>query len=175
MDILVAGLKMARKIGTSGALAGVLTETYPGDTVQTDADWAAWLRQNAMTEFHPCATSAMLPLDQGGVVDGNLVVYGTSNLRVIDASVPPIEFSAHLMAPTYGVAEKGSEIILNYWANGGPNGVSADSKTMKTPKPQSKAKSKGSSGGSSSGASQVYITSSFLTVFAGIILAFTFA
>lgn len=57
----------------------------------------------------------MLPRDQGGVVDANLRVYGLANVRVADASVPPISLSTHLMASTYGVAEQASNIIRAYW------------------------------------------------------------
>ena len=55
----------------------------------------------------------MLPLNQGGVVDASLTVYGTQNLRVIDASVIPLHVSAHIMATIYGVAEAGAAIIKN--------------------------------------------------------------
>ena len=37
----------------------------------------------------------MLPQDKGGVVDHNLKVYGTNNLRVVDLSVVPLHFDAH--------------------------------------------------------------------------------
>lgn len=57
----------------------------------------------------------MLPRDQGGVVDANLRVYGLANVRVADASVPPIALSTHLMASTYGVAEQASNIIRSHW------------------------------------------------------------
>ena len=53
----------------------------------------------------------MLPQNMGGVVDAKLHVYGVSNLRVVDASVFPIEWAAHMMAPTYGLAERAAEII----------------------------------------------------------------
>lgn len=57
----------------------------------------------------------MLPREQGGVVDANLRVYGLANVRVADASVPPISLSTHLMASTYGIAEQASNIIRAYW------------------------------------------------------------
>ena len=37
----------------------------------------------------------MLPKDKGGVVDSNLKVYGTTNLRVADLSVVPLHVSTH--------------------------------------------------------------------------------
>ena len=58
------------------------------------------------TEFHPSGTCAMLPLDQGGVVDSHLRVYGTQNLRIVDAGIFPIVPAAHLQAVVYAVAEK---------------------------------------------------------------------
>jgi GMC oxidoreductase len=57
----------------------------------------------------------MLPLSQGGVVDANLRVYGLSNVRVADASVPPIVFAAHLMSSTYGLAEQASTMIRAFY------------------------------------------------------------
>lgn len=43
----------------------------------------------------------MLPLALGGVVDPYLKVYGTQNVRVIDSSVFPIEFAAHVSPVSY--------------------------------------------------------------------------
>lgn len=58
------------------------------------------------TEFHPSGTCAMLPLEHGGVVDPHLRVWGTRNLRVVDAGIFPMIPAAHLQAVVYGVAEK---------------------------------------------------------------------
>lgn len=115
-EILRDGLKLARSLGETSPLSKVLTgETAPGPSVQTDDQWVDWLRTSASTEFHPSSSCAMLPREQGGVVDANLRVYGLANVRVADASVPPISLSTHLMASTYGVAEQASNIIRAYW------------------------------------------------------------
>jgi GMC oxidoreductase len=41
------------------------------------------------TVYHAVGTAAMAPRDLGGVVDPSLRVYGTRNLRVVDASIIP--------------------------------------------------------------------------------------
>ena len=69
------------------------------------------LQRGAGTEFHYSGTAAMLPLSLGGVVDTNLRVYGTSNLRVVDGSIFPLIPAAHLQAVVYGVAEKAADVI----------------------------------------------------------------
>lgn len=48
----------------------------------------------------------MMPKSMGGVVDTNLVVYGTSNVRVVDASVLPFQVCGHLTSTIYAVAER---------------------------------------------------------------------
>jgi len=55
----------------------------------------------------------MLPRNEGGVVDSSLKVYGTSNVRVVDASIIPLHISAHLQSTVYGIAEKAADIILH--------------------------------------------------------------
>ncbi|KAJ1025911.1 hypothetical protein NDA16_002537 [Ustilago loliicola] len=124
MTILREGFKLARRLATTPPLANFTSsETAPGSAVNTDAQWEAWIRSTVGTEFHPSSTCSMLPREQGGVVDKNLRVYGTRNLRVIDASVPPISFSAHLMSITYGLAEIGAEMVLQDYTRGMDGGA----------------------------------------------------
>lgn len=52
----------------------------------------------------------MLPREVGGVVDPQLRVYGTANLRVCDASVIPLTPRANPQATVYGVAEHGAKL-----------------------------------------------------------------
>ncbi|KAG8950705.1 hypothetical protein FRC03_012785 [Tulasnella sp. 419] len=70
----------------------------------------------------------MLPLDQGGVVDPNLKVYNLPNVRVVDSSVYPFEFAAHLMAVTYGLAEQAADIIRAQY-NGVPSPADLQTET----------------------------------------------
>jgi choline dehydrogenase-like flavoprotein len=53
----------------------------------------------------------MMPREKGGVVDAALRVYGTKNLRVVDASVMPFVTRANTMATVYGIAEKAADMI----------------------------------------------------------------
>ena len=53
----------------------------------------------------------MMSRELGGVVDPELKVYGTRNVRVVDASVIPMQISGHLTATLYAIAERASDII----------------------------------------------------------------
>lgn len=52
-----------------------------------------------------------MPKDIGGVVDTSLKVYGTSNVRVVDASIIPFQVCGHLQSTIYAVAERAADII----------------------------------------------------------------
>lgn len=43
------------------------------------------------------SSCSMLPKEHNGVVDPELKVYGTNNIRVVDLSVVPLQFAAHPM------------------------------------------------------------------------------
>ncbi|KAE8155158.1 hypothetical protein BDV25DRAFT_169314 [Aspergillus avenaceus] len=61
--------------------------------------------------FHPVGTCAMMPVELGGVVNSELKVHGTRNLRVVDASIFPLETAGNIQATTYAVAERAADII----------------------------------------------------------------
>lgn len=111
-EIQVAAVKLARSIFSADPLRPLVdAERSPGAQLSSDTDLEAWVRRSFETVAHPVGTCAMLPRHLGGVVDAALTVYGTLNLRVVDASVLSFQVSAHLMGALYGVAEVAADII----------------------------------------------------------------
>lgn len=70
-----------------------------------------YILDTATTTYHTCGTAAIRPRDKGGVVDSKLVVHGTENLRIVDASIFPLIPRGNIISTVYAVAEKASDII----------------------------------------------------------------
>ncbi|QSZ30071.1 hypothetical protein DSL72_004591 [Monilinia vaccinii-corymbosi] len=84
------------------------------------------------TEFHGSGSTSMMPREMGGVVDPDLRVYGTKNLRIVDAGIIPMLPASHLQAPVYAIAEKAADTIKrdNYGLS--PNGCGKSSSFART-------------------------------------------
>lgn len=115
------GMRILRRLGQAfGAAIG--KETVPGSDIQSDEAVEQWLvtdgDNGAKSQFHPTGTCSLLPKGLGGVVDADLKVYEIggsfrlilyllvlcwasylANVRVIDGSVFPFEFAAHVSSP----------------------------------------------------------------------------
>jgi choline dehydrogenase-like flavoprotein len=115
LQAAIAAIKKCRQIALTPPLRDVWDSEYePGlDNVNTDAEWKDFVLNTTLTIYHPAGTCAMLPRNDGGVVDHELKVYGTSNLRVVDASIIPVIISAHLQTAVYGIAEMAADIIIS--------------------------------------------------------------
>ncbi|GJJ12733.1 hypothetical protein Clacol_006977 [Clathrus columnatus] len=81
---------------------------------RSDEELIRHIRTTSQVIFHPISTTPMASRELGGVVDSNLIVYGTRNLRVVDAGIFPIQLSAALQASIYAVAEKAADIIKTH-------------------------------------------------------------
>lgn len=75
-----------------------------------------WIRNTMMTDWHPVGTCSMgRSIAEGAVVDHRLRVHGVKGLRVCDASIMPLQISAHLQATVYAIGEKGADLIKEDW------------------------------------------------------------
>ncbi|KAI1458108.1 hypothetical protein F4805DRAFT_425524 [Annulohypoxylon moriforme] len=70
-----------------------------------------FIKERAVGAHHFTGTCSMMSREMGGVVDPQLRVYGTGNLRVCDASVIPLTSRANPQATVYSVAEHAATII----------------------------------------------------------------
>ncbi|KAK7463003.1 hypothetical protein VKT23_007585 [Stygiomarasmius scandens] len=102
-----------RKIMQTKAFGEILEEgeIWPGANTSTTDQWTEFVRKTVNTGYHPIGTASMLPLEKNGVVAANLLVYGTSNIRVADASIAPTHISAHTQTLAYTIGEKAAVII----------------------------------------------------------------
>jgi choline dehydrogenase len=104
--ILVEALKFNRKILSTPPMVELQPAQFVPPMNADDSSLMEVIKNGIRTEFHPSGTCAMLPLEKGGVVDSHLIVWGTQNLRVVDAGIFPLIPAAHLQATVYAVAEK---------------------------------------------------------------------
>ncbi|PFH50977.1 GMC oxidoreductase [Amanita thiersii Skay4041] len=110
--VLVKVTQFLRKITQSGELANIVTgPSTPPASVKTDAEIENFIRHKLITMQHPSSTASMAPRELGGVVDSNLRVYGTTNVRVADLSVIPLHIAAHTLDTVYAIGEKAFHII----------------------------------------------------------------
>ena len=83
----------------------------PGFYELNEANVEAFVKNTFTSEYHPMGTCAMGLRNQGGVVDERMLVHGTSNMRVVDASVFPLQVRGNLVSLVYAVAERAADFI----------------------------------------------------------------
>lgn len=113
--ILLAGLRFARKLAATSALAPWLAdEVAPGIFAQSDEDMIVYMRDTCETVYHPAGTCRMGDLsDRMVVVSPDLKVRGMEGLRIADASVFPDMVTVNINNTVMMVAEQASMLISN--------------------------------------------------------------
>ncbi len=70
-----------------------------------------YLTQTVKAGWHPVGTCMMGPRDKGGVVNERLIVHGSTNVRVVDASIMPLISRGNTQSTVYAVAERAADLI----------------------------------------------------------------
>ncbi|KAJ3734996.1 hypothetical protein DFJ43DRAFT_1037309 [Lentinula guzmanii] len=111
-EVLVKGAQLARNLSQTAPLSSFISGPLsPSADVSDDEDFNNYIVQNVGTEWHQVGTAPLGPFGEGGVVASDLIVYGTSNLRIVDASIIPMQIGSHIQATVYAIAEKAADII----------------------------------------------------------------
>lgn len=115
-EIIKECIRFGQQIAQTSPLQDIIRASAnpTSDVVENDDQLRAWVKKHTITDWHPVGTCGMGGHAgiKGGVVDERLRVYGVKGLRVVDASVMPLQISAHLQATVYAIAEKAAYMIL---------------------------------------------------------------
>lgn len=108
---LVEACRAARGIYASAPMRdNIIEEAAPGASVQSDAEWADYIRRSAVNMCHPSG-SCRMGADEASVVDPRLRVRGIERLRIADASIMPQITSGNTNAPSIMIGERAAEFI----------------------------------------------------------------
>ncbi|KAF2710682.1 GMC oxidoreductase [Pleomassaria siparia CBS 279.74] len=112
LEQIIAAVHRIREIAFNSSI--VEEEYLPGPDVTTDAEIAAWLKENMSLIYHGGSTCRMGPKsDPDSVVDTRARVRGVKGLRVVDASAFPFVPPGQPMSVVYMFAERIADAILN--------------------------------------------------------------
>ncbi|EXL41184.1 hypothetical protein FOCG_16550 [Fusarium oxysporum f. sp. radicis-lycopersici 26381] len=113
----------ARKILDHCAFANLTVgpnhrEAAPGViNIDSDDDEAIfdYIKATTVPNLHASGTNRMLPLEDGGVVDSRIHVYGVQGFRNIDSNIMPTGPDVNIAGPVYMVGEHGATMIKKDW------------------------------------------------------------
>jgi choline dehydrogenase len=110
----VEAYRFAETIAETEAMRPYYRGSHAVPADSSDAEVAAYIRTAASTFWHQCGTARIGAADDAGaVVDSELRVRGTANLRVADASVLPRVTSGNTMAPCVVIGHRAAGLIGN--------------------------------------------------------------
>lgn len=112
--IMAPTQRFADKICRTAPLSSIIQRRVFPPEEAPEEDFASWVRDTAVTDWHPIGTCAMGGHGgiETGVVDERLRVYGVKGLRVADASIMPLHICSHPQATVYAIGEKAADLIL---------------------------------------------------------------
>src|SRR5690606_29536426 len=111
LDSVVEGVETVRNIlEYCGDL--VDEEILPGANVSSRDEIRQFIKDQAWGHHASCTCKMGPQSDKMAVVDSRFRVYGTTNLRIVDASIFPKIPGFFIVSAIYMISEKASEIII---------------------------------------------------------------
>lgn len=100
--------------GSTAASIGSKPEAVQAIEYTTEDDQAIekFLKERISTTWHSMGTCKMAPLEEGGVVDPRLNVYGVQGLKIADLSIAPSNVGSNTCSVAMAVGEKAADIII---------------------------------------------------------------
>ncbi|CAD6590159.1 MAG: hypothetical protein ASARMPRED_004595 [Alectoria sarmentosa] len=115
VEIFAHHLRFLERLAQSEPLASLLKpngrRNHPTAFIKDMNGGRNYVRQSAISNNHPASTCAMKPRENEGLVNERLVVHGTTNLRVVDASIMPTIPGGNIQSSVYAVAERAADLI----------------------------------------------------------------
>ncbi len=115
LTAVVNGVELVREIARKSDAMDLFTgytEQWPGPQADTRAEIADWVKKEAWGHHASCSAKIGAESDPSAVLDSKFRVRGTSNLRVVDASVFPKIPGTFIVLPIYMVSEKATDTII---------------------------------------------------------------
>ncbi|SEM71956.1 GMC family oxidoreductase [Nitrosomonas marina] len=112
LDGVVEIVKFCREKLSKSIADLVDKEILPGGRNKDKDEVVKDFVKNEAWGHHACGSCAMKPRDQNGVVDSKFRVYGTKNLRIVDASIFPKIPGFFILTSIYMAAEKAADDIV---------------------------------------------------------------
>ncbi|EPQ51193.1 alcohol oxidase [Gloeophyllum trabeum ATCC 11539] len=112
MDIMVEAFRFARSLANEEPLREIIAkEACPGEEISSEEAIREHVKRSCKSTWHTCGSLSMLPRECGGVVDPQLKVWGTKNIRIADLSIVPLQVASHTQALVYSIAERAADIL----------------------------------------------------------------
>ena len=108
MALLLKAMRFTRRLFETKSFRTLCkSEVHPGPDVQTDDEWASYIKSVCETVYHPCGTAAI-----GHVVTPDLRVNGIGNLHIADASIFPAMITTNINCAVMMAAEKAADLVF---------------------------------------------------------------
>ena len=115
VEVLARHLRMLETLAESQPFVSLLKpdgrRNHATAHVKDLANAKEYVKTTVISNNHPACTCAMMPKEKGGVVNERLLVHGTRNLRIVDASIMPTIPRGNIQSSVYAVAERAADLI----------------------------------------------------------------